>query len=121
MGPFSLTLLTLSRGWAGLELVLQVALLSFPWLVGLYYLLTARIVEAPDAQTAEARARYDFAIVLAIPLVPTMILMALAPRQVVSFWRAVGGALTYWPVIALLSWALLAVWVAWLAREGQRS
>lgn len=39
----------------------------------------------------------------------------------VGFWRAVGGALAYWPVIALVSWALLEVWVAWLAREGRRS
>jgi hypothetical protein len=126
--PFFMAFAGLSAGRIGIGHVLVATLLLFPWIVRGFYVMTARIVETPDALHIAGYARFGLGVPLAIFLMPasfiTSVVLALvaciyyfAPGLLPGLLPTVTAAAALWPLWVLLSWGLLAVWIVWLGRE----
>ena len=117
VAPAFLTIATLSDGWRGFWRFCVYTTMLVPLTAGLFYFSTARIVEAPDVQAAEVRAKYGPFLVILILFAPLQIVTLLAPQLVGELWRDLGALIaSYWPLLTAALWAPILAWLLWLGR-----
>ncbi len=114
-----------ASGWQGSRGVVIGAALLIPWIIWLFYAISARVMHARNPQVAESRSKYDLAILILVVLVaPLLILTFLwqggGPNLIESFTNTIARNLALWPLVAGASWLLLFGWLLWLGYSERK-